>query len=70
MTHPVEGPLGAIEMGFTLEQAAAIVAEFDALYAHSNVMGKKRVKVLYLFRASLVAALTAPDEPVKVGGTT
>ena len=62
-------PLGEIEMGFTREQAAAMVTELDALYAHSNVMGKKKVKQLYIFRASLVSALQKPEEPEKVGGT-
>jgi hypothetical protein len=63
-------PLGDIEMGFSREQAAAIIVELDALYAHSNVMGKKKMKQLHIFRASMVSALAQPDEPVKVGGTT
>lgn len=62
-------PLGEIEMGFTPEQATSIIAELDALYAHSNVMGKKKMKVLHIFRASLLSALSMPEEPVKVGGT-
>lgn len=62
-------PLGDIEMGFTREQAREIVSEFDALYAHSNVMGKKKVKTLHQFRRSLIVALNQPDEPVNVGGT-
>ena len=57
MTQPAIESLGEIEMGFTREQATAIIAEFDALYAHSNVMGKKKVKALHVFRASLLAAL-------------
>ena len=60
--------LGEIEMGFTRVQAAAIIAEFDALYAHSNVMGKKKVKTLHIFRASLLAALKEPGTPAHSGG--
>lgn len=62
-------PLGDIEMGFTREQAREIVAEIDALYAHSNVMGKKKVKTLHLLRRSLIVALNQPEEPGNVGGT-
>ena len=62
-------PLGDIEMGFTREQAREIVTELDALYAHSNVLGKKKVKTLHLLRRSLIVALNQPEEPVKVGGT-
>ena len=69
MTQPVYESLGEIEMGFTRAQARAIISEFDALYAHSNVMGKKKVKVLHFFRASLLAALTEPETPAHIGGT-
>lgn len=55
------GSLGEIEMGFTRAQARAIVAELDALYQHSHVMGKKKMKVLHIFRASLLAALTEKE---------
>ena len=61
--------LGEIEIGFTREQATAIVIELDALVAHSNVMGKRSMDLLHLFRACLLAALRNPEEPAKPGGT-
>lgn len=60
MTEPDNNSLGEIEMGFTRTQAASIVREIDGLWAHSNVLGKKQTKVLWILRASLLAAL-APE---------
>ena len=62
-------PIGDIEMGFTREQAREIVAEIDVLYAHSNIMGKKKTKTLHILRRSLIVALRQPEEPVNEGGT-
>lgn len=49
--------LADIEVGFTVERAAAIVAELDALWAHSTRDGKKKVHELRRLRETLTAAL-------------
>jgi hypothetical protein len=48
-------PLGAIQIGLTVAQAAAIVQEFDALWAHSNHLGKRSVNHLRTLRDTLAA---------------
>lgn len=48
-------PLGDIEVGLTVDQAAAIVQEFDALWSHSNFLGKRAVKHLRTLRDTLAA---------------
>ena len=53
----VEAPLGQIQVGFTLEQAAAIVQEFDALWAHSNHLGKRSVHHMRTLRDTLTDQL-------------
>lgn len=49
--------LADIEVGFSVEQAAAIVAELDALWAHSTRDGKRKVHELRRLRETLMAAL-------------
>ena len=56
MSEPTE-PLGDIDVGFSLAQAAAIVREIDALWRHSNHEGKRQVKELRTLRATLAATL-------------
>ena len=56
MSEPTE-PLGDIEVGFSLAQAAAIVREIDALWDNSNIHGKRKVKELRTLRATLAATL-------------
>jgi hypothetical protein len=51
----VEAPLGQIQVGFTTQQAVAIVQEFDALWAHSNHLGKRSVNHLRTLRDTLAA---------------
>lgn len=46
MTEEKAEPLGEIEIGLSVEQATAIVREFDALWQHSNIHGKKKMKQL------------------------
>lgn len=56
-------PLGQIQVGFTLGQAAAIVQEFDALWAHSNHLGKRAVHHLRTLRDTLaLQSRTIKDE--------
>lgn len=50
-------PLGDIEIGLSLEQAEAIVKEFDALWASANGRGKRRVRFLQLLRDELAMEL-------------
>lgn len=50
-------PLAEIEVGLSLEQAEHIVRELDALWAHSNHDGKKKVNELRRLRETLTAAL-------------
>jgi len=51
----LEAPLGQIQIGLTPAQAAAIVQEFDALWAHSNHLGKRSVHHLRTLRDTLAA---------------
>jgi hypothetical protein len=57
MNQQEREPLGEIEMGFSIEQATAIVKEFDALWQHSNIHGKKKVIQLWGLRKQLAEAV-------------
>lgn len=54
---PEPAPLADIEVGFSMEQAAQVVVELDALWAHSTRDGKKKVHELRRLHATLTAAL-------------
>lgn len=56
-----EAPLADIEVGFSVEQAGQIVAELDALWAHSNHDGKKKVHELRRLHETLTAALATEE---------
>ncbi len=57
MTEEKAEPLGEIEIGLSVEQATAIVREFDTLWQHSNVHGKKKVVRLWGLRNQLAEAV-------------
>jgi hypothetical protein len=46
-------PLGDLEIGLSIQQAAAIVQEFDALWRASSWCGRKHVKELLKLRDTL-----------------
>lgn len=46
-------PLGEIELGLTVEQACAIVREYDALWQAASWYGKKQMKELRRLRDTL-----------------
>lgn len=56
-----EAPLADIEVGFSVEQAGQIVSELDALWAHSNHDGKKKVHELRRLHETLTAALATEE---------
>lgn len=56
-----ETPLAEIEVGFSVEQAGQIVAELDALWAHSNHDGKKKVLELRRLHETLTAVLAIQE---------
>ena len=58
---PMTAPLADIEVGFSVEQAGKIVAELDALWAHSNHDGKKKVHELRRLHETLTAALAIQE---------
>jgi len=61
MTEEKAEPLGEIEIGLSVEQATAIVREFDALWQHSNIHGKKKVKQLWGLRNQLTKEVGITD---------
>lgn len=61
MTEEKAEPLGEIEIGLSVEQATAIVREFDALWQHSNIHGKKKVKQLWGLRNQEVGITIPPS---------
>lgn len=63
MTDVEAEPLGEIEVGLSIEQATAIVREFDRLWQHSNIHGKKKVKQLGDIRNQLAQAVGIADLP-------
>lgn len=46
-------PLGEIELGLTVEQARAIVREYDALWQAASWYGKKQMQELVRLRNTL-----------------
>lgn len=54
-----QAPLGAIEIGLTVEQAQQVVDEIAALWCHANHDGKKKVHMLNVLSNTLIRELTA-----------
>ncbi len=63
MSEGEREPLGEIEIGLSIEQATAIVREFDVLWQHGNIHGKKKVKQLWGLRNQLADEVEITDPP-------
>jgi hypothetical protein len=55
-------PLGDLEIGLTVEQARAIVQEFDALWLAAAWYGKKKQKELLKLRNTLAHTVRASGQ--------
>ena len=59
-------PLGDIEIGFTVEQAQAVVDEIAALWCHANHDGKKKVRMLNVLSNTLIRELATKRDSEEV----